>query len=233
MPTQEGQTDKKPDSVPDVPVVPVVEPPGLPPLPESPSDADDSRSDYGRHRGSAAAVQPSKPAVATQDKTKQSKRRGASADPGRKGRSRSRSEDKKAESGASAARASFQSDQIQLMKAQIAGLGARVDQLETQQQDGHNAIASFADKLVEENRKLDQRLVEMQNASNTHLSTIEETFKRCDAVLEDLRLASQTANAAAAHALASSSGAASSSGPPTSVTRSRCKELWPSSRALS
>ena len=126
MTTQQDQADQVPDSVTDVPVVPVVVPPGLPPVPDSPSEEDQTRSDYGRQRGSAAAVQPSKPAVATQDK-KQSKRRGASADPGRKGRSRSRSEDKKAGGSADPTRPNFQSDQIQLLKAQITGLGARVD----------------------------------------------------------------------------------------------------------
>ena len=146
------------------------------------------------------------PAVATQDKIKQSKRRGASADPGKKVRSRSRSEEKPTGGDQGAGRANFQLDQLQLMKLQIAGLNARVGTLDTQQQSGHDAIGSFADRLVEENRKLDQRLVDMQNTSSVHLGTIEETFKRCDRALEELRLASHAANAAAAHALASSSG---------------------------
>ena len=126
MSTQHDLPDQVPDAVPVVPVVPVVEPPGLPPLPVSPSGTAEARSDYSRQRGSAAAVDSSMPAVATQDKTKQSKRRGASADPGKKARSRSRSEEKPTGADQGAGRATFQSDHLQLMQVQIAGLTARI-----------------------------------------------------------------------------------------------------------
>ena len=141
-----------PDSVTNVPVVPVIEPPGLPPVPDSPSDADETRSDYGRQRGSAAAVDSSMPAVATQDKAKQDKRRGASEGPGRKGRSRSPF------TGGGEHKSDWK-DLLQVTQQQVALLTARVTMLEGQQQSGRDAIASFADRLVEENQKLDQRLV--------------------------------------------------------------------------
>ena len=76
-------------AVPDTPAVPAVVPPGLPTVLASPGDATAPRSDYSRQRGSTAAVDSSMPAVATQDKTNQDRRRGASHGPGRKKRSRS------------------------------------------------------------------------------------------------------------------------------------------------
>ena len=127
MSTQHALPDQVPDAVPVVPVVPVVEPRGLPPLPVSPSGTADARSDYSRLHGSAAAVDSSMPAVATQDKTKQSKRRGASADPGKKARSRSRSEEDKGRDGtaegARQARPRFDlSDHVQLLQVQVGKL---------------------------------------------------------------------------------------------------------------
>ena len=97
------------------------------------------------------------------------------------------------------------------MKAQMAALNARITTLEVSQQSGHDAISSFADRLVEENAKIDQRLADLQNATGVHLNTIEDTFKRCNQAMEELKVASQAASSAAAHALASSSGASSSS----------------------
>ena len=112
MSTQQGLPDQVPDAVPVVPVVPVVDPPGLPPVPDSPSGTAQVRSDYSRQRGSAAAVDSSMPAAATQDKSKQdkarSRRRGASADD-KKVRSRSPYEEKPTRSDRVTAQEAFQS----------------------------------------------------------------------------------------------------------------------------
>ena len=76
---------------------------------------------------------------------------------------------------------------------------------------GQDTIRGFADRLVEENLKLDQRLLDLKGTTETHLSTIEETFQRCSQAMEELKSASQAATSAAAHAMASSPGATASS----------------------
>ena len=166
MTTKGNQEDQMPDAVPDAvpavpsqpampdmpampdttampvtPIVPAVVPPGLSSVPISPSDPKAARSDYSRLRGSAAAVDSSMPAVATQDKAKKKDtRRGASEGPGRKGRSRS-------PFGGTEHKSDW-NDLLQVTQQQVALLTARVTMLEGQQQSGRDAIASFADRLV-------------------------------------------------------------------------------------
>jgi hypothetical protein len=91
--------------------------------------------------------------------------------------------------------------------------------MELNTQAGRDAIASFADRLVQENVNLDNRLMELSIATGTHMHTIEETFKRADVCMEELKAAGQAASTAAAHAMASSIGASSSGGTSPGITR--------------
>ena len=167
------------------------------------------RSDQPLEHGSAAAVKPTTPAVATRARTQDAPRRRRGDSPGgTKGRSRSpRDED----GAGHQRRQSDLSDHVQLMQLQINQLVSRLAAVEAAHASGHDAIASFADRLVGENAKLDQRLIDLKGTTEVHLTTIEGTFQRCNRAMEELKIASQTATSAAAHAMASSPNAGSSS----------------------
>ena len=107
------------------------------------------------------------------------------------------------------------SDHVQLMQLQINQLIDRLAAVEVAHVSGQDTIASFADRLVEENLKMDQRLLDLKGTTEIHLNTIEDTFQRCNRAMGELKIASQTATSAAAHAMASSPNAGSS----TAVTR--------------
>ena len=194
----------------DMPTPPVVDPPPVdtPPVPVlSPGIPADS-SDYPLDRGSAAAV--NQPKAATQAKPDGKPRRRGKSDGGQP-RSRSRSEEAQVASPSRVRKADV-SDHVQLLQVQIQAMGERLTKLEGAHQAGQDVIGSFADRLVEENAKLDARLVALKVDTEGHLTTVEETFRRCDKVLEELRTASQAAASAAAHALASSPGVSASTG---------------------
>ena len=184
----------------------------IPGLPEA-----SGRSDHGNQRGSAAAVDSSTPVVATRAKTgitsmqQGARARGASVP---QKRSRSPGTDKDAGRGSHVV-----TSHVQLLQQQVASLGERLSAMELNTQAGRDAIASFADRLVQENVNLDNRLMELSIATGTHMHTIEETFKRADVCMEELKAAGQSASTAAAHAMASSIGASSSGGTSPGVTR--------------
>ena len=108
---------------------------------------------------------------------------------------------------------------MQLLQAQANQLNDRLTKLEADQQAGQDAIGSFADKLVKENANLDNRLMELQIMTGTHMHTIEETFMRAAKAMEELTAAGKAASTAAAHAMASSAGAASGGGTSPGLSR--------------
>ena len=72
------------------------------------------------------------------------------------------------------------------MQLQINQLVSRLAAVEAAHASGHDAIASFADRLVGENAKLDQRLIDLKGTTEVHLTTIEDTFQRCNRAMEEL-----------------------------------------------
>ena len=52
---------------------------------------------------------------------------------------------------------------VQLLQIQVKALNERLSKLEASHRDGHDAVGAFADRLVEEDARLDQRLTGVEH----------------------------------------------------------------------
>ena len=165
-------------------------------------------------------MDPPKPAVATRARTEQGRAdRCATSAGGKVTRSRSPFDESDKSKPTRCGKTSDLADLMRVVQAQVSQMAERISTLEVAHVTGREVISSFADRLVEENAKIDARLAELQAATGGHLLTVEDTFQRCSRAMDEPKAASHAASSAAAHALASSVGAASSTAAPSGVTR--------------
>ena len=146
--------------------VPPVDSPDQPmplvPAPTTPvtqGDLANAGSNYEIVRGSAAAVVAPTTAVATRAKKRDQSvldrgKRGVSSPPSAKIRS-------SVEDSPSPRRGDGTPGQIMQLQNQVRALHERLTTLEAAHREGNNAIGSFADRLVGENARLDQRLTDV------------------------------------------------------------------------
>ena len=112
---------------------------------------------------------------------------------------------------ATRAPASGWTDHAQLIQAQMHVMSERIAKLEHKLKADQDAIDSFANRVMQENAKLDARIEDLQASTTGHLGTVDATFRRCDQAMEELRKASREATTAVASALAAAPEASSSS----------------------
>ena len=84
------------------------------------------------------------------------------------------------------------STHVQVLQSQVNQLTERLTKLEKSHQEGQEAIGGFASRLVQESANLDERILGLKAETGAALQTVEETFKKCDLIMEELKAASRT-----------------------------------------